>query len=177
MVEIITRYDYEARARVAPRVHFDDKNPSDRSMTKQADKDSADINKIMARFEKTGTLPDTLGIMREPRYGDFTAVKDYHATLSAIRDVERWFGAFPAAFRNRFDNDIQKFINFMEDSKNDEECVKLGLKDQSVLLVALADDGVTRITARERAALDAEAASKEAAGQPAAGASGTGTGS
>lgn len=171
--KIITRYDYAAQAEVAPGVSFDAKK--DKSLTNQADMESADINKIMARYEKTGVLIDTLGIERKPMYGDFSEVKDYHTSLAAIRRTEAAFGLLPAAIRNRFQNDPQALINFLEDPKNDKEAVELGLKDADVLKTAFADDGKTRITPEERALYDAEKA-KKAAAAAAAAASATGGG-
>lgn len=163
-VKIQTRYDYESHSR--PRIVFDPKK--DKSLTNQADMEAADINKIMARYEKTGVLVDPLVGERKPTYGDFTHVKSYHETLGAIRRAEQAFNLLPAGVRNRFYNDPQQLIDFLEDPENDEEAVKLGLKDPEVLLTALADDGKTRITADERAALDAAKAKKEAAAAAAA---------
>ncbi len=135
----ISRYDYQARAAVAPGVLFDPKK--DKSLTNQADMESADINKIMARYEKTGVLLDpVLNEYREPTFGDFSEIKDYHATLSAVRRAEQVFAALPANVRNRFKNDPQEMINFLEDSKNDKEAVDLGLKDPKVLPVAKPED-------------------------------------
>lgn len=170
MITINTKYDYEAHQKNSPGVNFDPKkNNNDRSLTNQADMDSADINKIMSRFEKTGLLGDGL-TARQPIYGDFTEVKDYHQMLIAVKNVERAFNTLTANVRNRFDNDPQKLINFLEDPKNNAEAVELGLMDKSVLFSALADDGVTRITPEERKNRDdqkiAEAAAKAAASQP-----------
>lgn len=179
MVQIITRYDYEAQKNLAPGLNFDPKkNKDDRSLTNQADMDASDINKIMARYEKTGVLVDPIGIERKPMYADFTEIKDYHSMLSSIRNVERAFNLLPVYVRNRFQNDPQKLIDFLENSKNDKEAVELGLKTRDVLLTALADDGVTKITPEDRANLDLKKSEKGApAVTPGAGASGTGTGS
>lgn len=126
-IKIKTKYAYDLHDH--PGISFTPKtNPADRSLTNQADMDAADINKIMARYEKTGVLIDPLGVERKPMYGDFTEVADYHATLSLLRNVERAFGLLPAATRNRFENDPQKLINFLADPANDAEAVKLGLK-------------------------------------------------
>lgn len=134
MVQIITRYDYEAQAKIAPGVNFDPKNKkADRSLTNQADMENADINKIMARYEKTGLLTDGFGVERKPVYGDFTQVKDYHSLLSSIRNVERAFGLLPVSLRNRFENDPQKLIDFLDNPENDAEAIKLGLKDRPVV--------------------------------------------
>lgn len=149
-VKIITRYDYESRASIASGLHFDPKK--DKSLTNQADMENADINNIMSRFEKTGFIP---GTERQPMYGDFSEVKDYHTQLSAVRRAETAFNQLPASIRNRFDNDPQKLIDFLEDAKNNKEAVVLGLMDKSVLLTHLDLDGKTKITAEERAVIDA----------------------
>jgi len=182
-VKIFSRYNTEAAVLPRPRISFDPKKKADQSMTNQADMDAADINKIMARYEKTGVLVDPSGVERKPTYGDFTEIKNYHQMLCSIRNVERSFNLLPAQTRNRFDNDPQKLIDFLEDPKNDKEAVKLGFKNADVLLTALADDGVTRISAEARAILDKKAADARAildkkaadAAASAAGASGTGT--
>lgn len=122
-IKIITKYDYEARALVAPGVTFDAKK--DKSLTNQGDLESTDINKIMARFEKTGFIP---GTERTPMYGDFSEVTDYHTQLSALKRVESAFSALPAHVRNRFNNDPQQLVEFLMNPANDGEAVKLGLK-------------------------------------------------
>lgn len=129
--KIITQYDYENFEK--PGVDFNPSEKTSRSKTIQSDMEAADINKIMARFEKTGVLIDPSGQERQPQYGDFTGLTDYHGMLSAVRQAERVFGLYPAKIRNRFDNDPQKFLDFMEDQKNDSEAVELGLKDRSIL--------------------------------------------
>lgn len=147
-------------------------NPEVVSMTNQSDTEACDLNLMFARFSKTGVLVDAIsGVERTPVYGDFSEVGDYHALKGRIAAAESAFMLFPASLRNRFDNDVQKLANFLADAKNDVEAVKLGLKDRTVLLTALADDGVTRISPDERKALDDKAAAAAAAG---AGASGTG---
>jgi len=129
--KIKTQYEYEKYDH--PRVDFNPSDKNSKSKAIQSDMDAADINKIMARFEKTGVFIDPSGVERQPQYGDFTVIRDYHTTLSALKHAESAFNAYPAKLRNRFDNDLQKFIDFMEDSKNDLEAVELGLKDPSTL--------------------------------------------
>lgn len=126
MVKIITKYDYENRP--SPGISFNPKtNPNDRSLTNQADMDAADINKIMARYEKTGVLIDPDGFTRQPTYGDFTEVKNYHEMMIGIKNVERAFSQLPAKLKNRFENDPQQLITFLDDEKNYEEAIALGL--------------------------------------------------
>lgn len=168
-MRIYARYDVDP---VVHEVVFDPKKDRGAvSMTNQADKDSTDINKIVSRFEKTGNIMDLMGNSRQPMYGDFTAVGDYHSLRCKLAQVDRSFMALPVDVRARFDNDPQMLIDFLGDAKNFKEAVDLGLMDSSVLLTALADDGVTRISPEARALIDADKASKGAAGvAPAAGA-------
>lgn len=95
------------------------------SMTKQADFESTDINKIVARYQKTGFLPDL--IKHEPRYGDFSEVTDYMEAVQIVQHAEEQFSALDAHIRKRFDNDPSKFLDFVHDPKNKQELVKMGL--------------------------------------------------
>jgi len=121
-MQIKTRYDYATLSH--PKVNFDPKK--DKSLTNQADMDSADINKIMDKFAKTGQILDN-GVTRNPVYGDFTEVPNYHEALSAVRRTEQAFSLLPAKVRNRFQNDPQQLIDFMQDPKNLAEAEKLGI--------------------------------------------------
>lgn len=186
MVNVKSRYAYDQQDK--PGVSFvpvkgpkgQVLNPQVLSLTNQADSEACDINVIFEKFEKTGLLvdPDT-GVSRTPVYGDFSDVGDYYAMKSRIAAAEQRFMLFPASIRNRFNNDVQSIMDFLADSQNDEEAVKLGLKDYSVLLTELADDGVTKISKKDRQNLDVEKAraAEKAARAAQAGASGTGTGS
>lgn len=100
------------------------------SMTKQSEKDSADINNIMARYQKTGILPDL--IKKEPRYGDFSEVTSYMDAIQIVQLAEEQFSALDAHIRKRFDNDPSKFLDFVHDPKNQDELVKMGLATRKV---------------------------------------------
>lgn len=142
--------------RVAVVVDFTDKKiKGNISMTNQADKDAADVNKIVARFDRTQNILDLVsGEMRQPSWGDFSSVGDYHSMMGAITRAQQAFDALKSDIRNRFDNDPAKLIAFLDDPANDAEALKMGLKDDTNALVALADDGVTKITPKARLELD-----------------------
>lgn len=154
-MKIASRYDYSSLKSDRPKVKF-----SGKGRTIQSDMQGADINVIMSKYEKTGVLVDDLGNVRTPMYGDFTEVKDYHSLLCSIRRVETAFGLLPAKVRNRFDNDPQKLIDFLEDPKNLQESIDLGLREKV-------------FSPEEKAAAEAAvAARKEPPATPAVGASG-----
>lgn len=142
--KIKTKYDYDLQASLAPGINF--VLPKDKSFTNQADLETSDINKIMARYEKTGVLLDGTGILRQPNFGDFSELKDYHTMLSVVRNAERVFATLPANVRIRFKNDPQELIDFLKDDKNTAEAVKLGLKEAPII-----PDPDANLTAEQRA--------------------------
>lgn len=148
-----TQYDYATHKRV--QLKFLKSDPNAQSKTNQSDKDSTDINKIMKRYEKSGLITDLItGVPRTPNYGDFTGIPDYHTLQSTLARTRQAFEALPADTRTRFGNDPHNLVNFLADPKNDGEAVDLNLKDKSVLLTALDDDGTTKILPSVRAAKD-----------------------
>jgi phage internal scaffolding protein len=96
----------------------------DATLTQQHFKDECDINNILRQFNITGLLPEA---PLSPRYGDFTGISDYHTALNQVIAAEDEFMALPAQIRGRFDNDPAKLIEFLENSENKDEAIKLGL--------------------------------------------------
>jgi phage internal scaffolding protein len=96
----------------------------DASLTQQHFKDECDINNILRQFNVTGLLPENT---LSPRYGDFTGIGDYHTALNRVIAAEDEFMALPAQIRSRFDNDPANLIEFLENSDNKDEAIKLGL--------------------------------------------------
>jgi len=97
----------------------------DKGFTVQADREDADINKIVERFQKSGVLPPSL--KGEPFYGDVSGFGNLAESLIKIQEADELFMSFPANVRERFDNDKVKFIEFLEDPKNKKEAIDLGL--------------------------------------------------
>lgn len=95
------------------------------SLTRQSFRDEADINKIIARFEKTG-MTESLN-SREPFYGDVSELVDYHACLNIVHEAQGLFNQMSAEIRNRFDNDPRKMIEFLDNPANLEEAISLGM--------------------------------------------------
>lgn len=138
------QYDLQSRPGTSFEVKKDSKgrvlNPEVISMTNQSDADACDINKIFARFEKTGLLMDpSSGVMRTPQYGDFTELGDFHDMKIRVAQAEQAFDQLPAKIKNRFDNDVQKLYGFLADQKNWKEAVALNLMDPEMLKQLPAD--------------------------------------
>lgn len=96
----------------------------DASLTQQHFKDECDINNILRQFNVTGLLPENA---LSPRYGDFTGISDYHTALNQVIAAEDEFMRLPAELRARFENDPAQLIEFLENSENKNEAIKLGL--------------------------------------------------
>lgn len=90
----------------------------------------ANINNIMAKYIKTGQLPELRNTL--PQFGDFSAVMDYKDSLDFVRTAEDSFQQLPAKIRERFHNDPAALISFMGDEKNLEEAIKLGLVNEPI---------------------------------------------
>lgn len=97
----------------------------DKGFTVQADREDADINVIVSRFEK-GMSINRLAA-REPFFGDVSDLGDLQESLIKVQKANELFMGFDAQVRERFENDPVKFVEFFEDPKNLEEAVALGL--------------------------------------------------
>lgn len=111
----------------------------DPSKAQQNQKEEADINNIVKRFNLTGQLPDNV---RAPQYGDFTAVTDYQSALNAVMEADAAFMLMPAEIRRRFNNNPELFVEFCSDPNNSEELVRMGLAVKN----EVAPEGARRAT-------------------------------
>lgn len=92
--------------------------------TQQQFADECDINKIVERFGVTGMLPQS---NMEAMVGAFEGVTDFHAAMNLVRESELEFMKLSGEVRARFANDPGAVLAFLEDEKNRDEAVKLGL--------------------------------------------------
>ncbi len=97
----------------------------DEDMTQQQFKEESDINEIVRRFGLTGQVPDGINM---PMSGDFSEmVTDFKTAADMVRQSQEAFMELPAEVRARFYNDPQKLLDFMEDGRNRDEAVRLGI--------------------------------------------------
>lgn len=82
--------------------------PKGESMTHQAFKDEVNINRIMAKFERT-KLAEHVN-RYQGRYDDFTMVPDFHTAMNSIVAAEEMFLTLPAKLRKEFGNDVGAFL-------------------------------------------------------------------
>lgn len=87
--------------------------------------EDADINVLAKRFGLLGVPPAP---PVDPRfYGDTDDIPDLRTALDRVRDATDHFMGLPAELRARFLNSPAVLYDFVNDSANADECVRLGL--------------------------------------------------
>lgn len=118
MPEKKIRKPYDAHKRVMQHVGED-------SHVQQHLREETDINNIMSKYYKTGSITHLAG--KAGQYGDFSDVTDYKTGLERILAADELFSSLPAKTRQRFSNDPAEFIEFATDPDNLDEMRKMGL--------------------------------------------------
>jgi phage internal scaffolding protein len=83
-------------------------DPSE-GMTEQSHKAECDINNIMARYTKTGTLDHVRRY--EGQYLDLPP-DDFQEAQQKVADAKSMFEELPSQLRSHFGNDTMKFLDF-----------------------------------------------------------------
>ncbi|WNK14810.1 MAG: internal scaffolding protein [Microvirus sp.] len=96
----------------------------DRSLTQQSGAEDADINVIVARYMRTGVLPQ---IQMPPLGEDFVESWDFRSAMDNIVAAKQSFDMLPANVRYKFKNDPAEFVDFCEDPDNLPQLRKWGL--------------------------------------------------
>lgn len=95
-------------------------------MTQQHQKDETDVNKIMARYVKTGIIDHVNRF--QPHYGDTSPIS-YHESLSICARAQSMFQELPAIVRKKFHNDPEQFLEFVQDPENKDKLFEMGLSE------------------------------------------------
>lgn len=95
------------------------------SRTKQSFRDESEINKIVARYQKTGIVDHVAKYGGS--YGDLPGPEDFHAAMNLVTDASSMFEELPSSVRSRFANDPSAFLEFVGNEENHAEMVKMGL--------------------------------------------------
>lgn len=96
------------------------------SKTRQEFKDQTNVNEIMKRYKKVGIdyngLPDPKG-----SFADLTTLPSYEEACNTVAQANNAFDELPAHLRKRFNNNPVDLMDFLADSENEHEAIKLGL--------------------------------------------------
>lgn len=101
--------------------------------TVQSEAKNADLNYLLRDLR--GQVLPVIGSSPNAFYGDVSEIGDYHASLNVLIAAKEAFEAQPAHIRDRFENDAEKFVEFVSDDKNRDEAIKLGLIEGTVVPV------------------------------------------
>ncbi len=108
-----------------PRVSLD--CTGDKILTKQSFKNECDINKIMAKYRRTGVLSPDILSKRQEQFGDVSEIGDFHTSQNKVIAAQDAFDHLPADIRSRFKNDPGELLDFCADPGNREEAIELGI--------------------------------------------------
>lgn len=95
------------------------------SRTKQEMSAACDINNIMKKFEKTGSIDHMT--LKPPQYGDFSSTMSFQDARNSVLEATASFKQLPHAIRTYFGNDPSNLVDFMADPDNLEKGRELGL--------------------------------------------------
>lgn len=101
------------------------------SRVQQNHRDLVNVNTIVGKYRRTGFLSNVS--VRQPMYGDFAAVEDFHDAVNRVQSAINDFGALPSELRKEFGNDPGKLLEFLANADNLEKAVELGLVDAEAL--------------------------------------------
>ena len=92
--------------------------------TKQSFKESCDINKIIAKYDRTGALSHMNNTPAE--YGYATS-QDFSEAMRTVIEAQTSFEQLPDEIRKRFADNPAAFLDFVHDPANKDEGAQLGL--------------------------------------------------
>lgn len=131
--------------------------------TRQEFGDECDLNKIVARAERSGVMP----IGREDGvFADLSGIRDLHGSLEEVRRAGEAFAALPAKVRNAFDNDVVAFTEAFQSKEGIAQLVELGAVAPDEETLADRREAAAEARAAKRAAAREEAKRVEAAKSP-----------
>lgn len=109
--------------------------------TQQHFRARTDIREIVKRAQRGGTLPVGRAKLY---YGDFSNIPDVHQAFQIVQQAHDSFKKLPAKIRDQFQNNPENFISYINNPKNREECLKLGVFEREPtnepILVKMADN-------------------------------------
>lgn len=95
------------------------------SLTKQSFKKECDVNSVLERYKKTGSITHVR--QGQGQYGDFTGHTDYQTSVNSVITAQETFMALPAVIRKRFGNDPSQLLEFLSHEENFDQAKQMGL--------------------------------------------------
>lgn len=99
-------------------------------LTKQEFKDECDVNLIIERCMRGGYVPPA---SVAPVFADVSEIGDFSDCMRRVKAAEEAFMLLPAKTRSFFSNDPRNLMAFLNDTKNRDKAIELGLIDKPVV--------------------------------------------
>lgn len=96
----------------------------DDGRTQQHFADQVNINNILAKYRKTGIIEHVK--RAEARFGSFPDMNATAADFDKVAKAKQSFEMLPAELRNKFNNNIPEFFEFLHDPDNRDQLTKWG---------------------------------------------------
>lgn len=95
-------------------------------LTKQAPRDGTSVEEQLRSYQRAGLVPSS---GRQPRYGDFTGIGDFHECLQRVTEARDQFQQLPATVRALASNDPGIFLEMLYGGKREflEQLERAGL--------------------------------------------------
>lgn len=100
---------------------------------------------------------DTTHLHQNGVFADVSTLGDFAQSMEVVRKANEDFMALPSKIRDRFGNDPSALVAFLQDSSNDAEAIRLGLKVKVEAPRTLADDVRDGVMAANAATKPAQA--------------------
>lgn len=98
----------------------------DAHKTDQQFKKDCDANHIIDKMKRTGTVTHLARC--QGSYADVSEVTDLHDSLIKVEKARAAFMNLPGKIRQKFNNSMEDYVSFLQDPRNNEEAIALGLK-------------------------------------------------
>ena len=113
----IESINHHSRRKILAPIDLDEKGNPMPSMTDQDQNLDTDINVIVARYRKTGVLPE-IKTSTALQYFDTTQVPSFQDAQNRLANAKTMFEQLPAQLRFYMDNDFTKAEAFFKDPRN-----------------------------------------------------------
>lgn len=101
----------------------------EKTLTQQQFKDEQNINNIMKKYGAAAFSSQTQYLKQG--FADFSKPVDFLQAKTLILQAENHFNELPAEIRKEFNNNPVNLVNFVQDEKNRDRAIELGLLDPS----------------------------------------------
>lgn len=95
-----------------------------KSKTKESFAKECDINQIMLKYQRTGAVSH---VNRHGADYGFATSMDFSESMRVVKKAQDMFDDLPSSIRSRCGNDPAAFLDFVQDDKNKDELIELGL--------------------------------------------------